>query len=90
MQEVAAFGMNQIFWSVAASGPQVFLVGQLSTNNTPQVLRRSGTSWIQESVAGEMPLFGVAIDPAGTGFAVGPTFGGSFGAPQAGLWRRSA
>lgn len=89
LQLQGSFGGDQLYWAVAARGQQVYLVGQLSINNTPLVLRRAGPGWVSEAVDGGQPLFGVTIDPAGTAYAVGPTFGGSFGVPQAGLWRRT-
>lgn len=90
MGRVGTFGNNELYWAIAAQGPQVYLVGQIAVNNTSIATRRSGSTWVDEQVDGDQPLFGATIDPAGTAFAVGPTFGGSFGTPQAGLWRRSA
>lgn len=90
MSLLGAFGGDQLYWSVAARGQRVYLVGQIGINNTPLVLRRGANGWFPEPVDGGQPLFDVVIDSAGTAFAVGPTFGGSFGTPSAGLWRRTA
>lgn len=49
----------------------------------------AGSGFVPEPVAGDQPLFGVTVDPAGTAWAVGPDFGGSFGPPSAELWQRS-
>jgi len=87
LREVASFGAEQFSWDVAARAGAIYLVGQLSSSNTPQVLRRRGSAFVPEPIDGDVQLFGVA---AGTAWAVGPAFGGSFGPPNAGLWRRTA
>ncbi|MBA3251418.1 MAG: hypothetical protein H0T66_14200 [Geodermatophilaceae bacterium] len=90
LRVVATFGQDQFYWDVAARAGAVYLVGQVSTSNTPLVLRGSGSTFGPEPIDGDMPLFGVTIDAAGTAWSVGPAFGGSFGAPNAGLWQRIA
>lgn len=89
LREVATFGTDQILWAVAARGNSVYLVGQQATSITPLVPALAGSGFVPEPVAGDQPLFGVTVDPAGTAWAVGPAFGGSFGPPSAGLWRRT-
>lgn len=88
LREVASFPTSQFFWAVAARAGAVYLVGQVPSNDTPLVLRRNGSSFVQESIDGDQPLFGVTVDDAGTAWAVGPAFGGSFSSPRAGLWQR--
>jgi len=89
LREVASFGQEQFYWDVAAQAGAIYLVGQLSSSNTPQILRRSGATFVAEPIDGDVPLFGVTVDPAGTAWAVGPAFGGAFGLVSAGLWRRT-
>ncbi len=89
LREVATVRTDQILWAVAARGNSVYLVGQQAANNTPLVLALAGSGFVPEPVAGDQPLFGVTVDPAGTAWAVGPDFGGSFGPPSAELWQRS-
>lgn len=88
LREVASFSPSQFFWAVAARRGVVYLVGQVPTNDTPVVLRRQGSTFVTEAIDGDQPLFGVTVDDAGTAWAVGPTFGGSFTPPRAGLWQR--
>ncbi|MBA3523833.1 MAG: hypothetical protein H0T85_04630 [Geodermatophilaceae bacterium] len=88
LREVASFPTSQFFWAVAARAGAIYLVGQVPINDTPLVLRRNGSTFVQESIDGDQPLFGVTVDPAGTAWAVGPAFGGSFSPPRAGLWQR--
>lgn len=88
LREVASFSPSQFFWAVAARAGAVYLVGQVPTNDTPVVLHRQGPTFVTEAIDGDQPLFGVTVDDAGTAWAVGPTFGGSFTPPRAGLWQR--